>query len=412
MVVNFSPKTTSRLRFPEFSGVWEEKKLGEIATFLKGKGISKEDISINGKNKCIRYGELYTQYNEIITEVKSKTNFSSSGALASEENDVLIPSSGETSLDIATTCCVKEAGVLLGGDLNVIRLNKYQSGDFFSYYLSNGINLRIAKLAQGNSVVHLYASHLKTLKIKSPSLDEQQKIASLFIAVDGWISNLKAQEKSLERYKKGMMQKIFSQQTRFKDDNGKDFSKWEEKKLGEIVTFLKGKGISKEDISINGKNKCIRYGELYTEYNEQIKEVVSRTDVDLNTSKLSKANDILMPTSDVTPSGLATASALNESGIILGGDILIIRSKFINNIFFCYWIKANKKEVMRLVNGVTVYHLYGSDMSRLEIKLPKPEEQQKIADFLTSLDDLIKSKLIKISQAEKWKKGLMQMMFV
>ena len=111
--------------------------MDDFVVFLKGKGISKDDIVNNGKNKCIRYGELYTEYSEVINEVKSRTNISIEGSVLSKENDVLIPSSGETAIDIATVSCVKENNVLLGADLNIIRPNKDQDGEFLSYYLSN-----------------------------------------------------------------------------------------------------------------------------------------------------------------------------------------------------------------------------------------------------------------------------------
>ncbi len=96
-----------------------------------------------------------------------------------------------------------------------------------------------------------------------------------------------------------------------------------------------------------------------------------------------------MPTSDVTPNGLATASALDEAGVILGGDILIIRSKHLNNKYFCYFVSAHKHLIMRLVTGVTVYHIYGSDLATLKMKLPSKEEQMKIAGFLSAIDQKI-----------------------
>jgi type I restriction enzyme, S subunit len=231
---------TPKLRFRGFGGVWVEKKLGQVANFLKGKGISKDDISKEGINKCIRYGELYTDYHEIIEEVKSRTNVSKSDSLESEENDVIIPSSGETALDIATVSCVRGRGVLLGGDLNVMRMEG-QSGEFFAYYLSNFQNRDIARLAQGNSVVHLYSSHLKDLKINIPLFAEQQKIASFLSSVDKWIENLRTQKENLEQYKKGVMQQIFSQKIRFKNEDGNDFPEWEEKRLGEVVDITTGK---------------------------------------------------------------------------------------------------------------------------------------------------------------------------
>src|SRR5690606_8815889 len=138
--------------FPE----WEAKKLGDIASFTKGKGISKSDISEEGQLKCIRYGELYTHYGEVIVKVHSKTNVNKHELILSEFNDIIIPASGESQLDIAKASCVLIDGVALGGDLNILKTEA--NGVFISYYLNNKYRRDIAKLAQGISVVHLYAN--------------------------------------------------------------------------------------------------------------------------------------------------------------------------------------------------------------------------------------------------------------
>jgi type I restriction enzyme S subunit len=191
-------------------------------------------------------------------------------------------------------------------------------------------------------------------QIHIPVLAEQQKIAAFLSTVDCKIEQLKRKKALLEQYKKGMMQKLFSQEIRFKDEKGNAFPEWVQVKLGDLAVFKKGKGIAKSDISENAENPCIRYGELYTTYSEIITDVKSRTEISAEGMMLSRHNDILMPTSDVTPSGLATASALNTEGVILGGDILIIRSKKILNSYFCYFVSAHKKEIIRLVTGITV----------------------------------------------------------
>ena len=112
-----------RLRFPEFLNAeeWVRKKVHQIAKIYKGKGISKADISSDGKQLCIRYGELYTLYSEVILEVISKTSLPADNLFLSKVNDVIIPSSGETKIDIATSSCVMKDDVALGGDLNIIR---------------------------------------------------------------------------------------------------------------------------------------------------------------------------------------------------------------------------------------------------------------------------------------------------
>ena len=111
------------------------------------------------------------------------------------------------------------------------------------------------------------------------------------------------------------------------------------KKLGEVALFSKGKGLSKSELSVDGKYECIHYGELFTKYKESISHIYSQTN-SVDNYVLSQSNDVLMPTSDVTPNGLATASCLNKDGVILGGDILIIRPKkqLLDGVYFSYLV--------------------------------------------------------------------------
>ena len=171
------------LRFPEFSGEWLECELQDIADISKGAGISKDQLSETGES-CILYGELYTKYkSEVISNVVSKTDIENSNLVRSKANDVIIPSSGETAIDISTARCIPYDNILLGGDLNIIRL-KDQDGRFFSYQLNGVRKLDIAQIAQGVSVVHLYGESLKRLKIRFPSKSEQERVSSLLSAID------------------------------------------------------------------------------------------------------------------------------------------------------------------------------------------------------------------------------------
>ena len=196
------------LRFPEFSGEWQRGELKDVATLSKGSGISKDQLSDSG-NPCILYGELYTKYkSEIIREVVSKTDIDSSGLVQSKVNDVIIPCSGEAAIEIATARCVTMDNILLGGDLNIIRLNG-QDGGFFAYQLNGKRKVDIAKVAQGVSVVHLYGEHLKRVKVAYPSLDEQQKISSILTLLDERIATQNKIIEKLESLIKGLCSSLF-----------------------------------------------------------------------------------------------------------------------------------------------------------------------------------------------------------
>ena len=176
-------RNVPHLRFPEFSGEWEGTTLGKISEITKGSGISKDQLSEQG-SPCILYGELYTKYkSEIIGEVYSRTELGSSSLVKSKANDVIIPCSGETAIDISTARCVPFNNILLGGDLNIIRL-KNDDGGFFAYQLNGVRKTDIARVTQGVSVVHLYGENLKQITVYHPAIEEQKKITRLLSLLD------------------------------------------------------------------------------------------------------------------------------------------------------------------------------------------------------------------------------------
>ena len=176
----------------------------------KGTGISKDQLSDDGE-PCILYGELYTKYkSETIREVISKTNIDNTKLVRSKANDVIIPCSGETAEDIATARCVLNGNILLGGDLNIIRLHGYD-GAFMSYQLNGRRKYDIAKVAQGVSVVHLYGEHLKGVKTINPCLEEQKKIAKLLSLLDERIATQNKIIDKLQSLIKGIMVELQKQ---------------------------------------------------------------------------------------------------------------------------------------------------------------------------------------------------------
>lgn len=203
-------QTRPRLRFPKFakSKDWGAQKLGDVVAIFKGKGVAKADVVEGGATPCIRYAELYTVYGEVISEVKSSTNVPVEDLILSEANDVIVPASGETKEDIATCACVMDSGVALGSDLNVLRSEI--DGRFFSYYLNGAKRSELAKLAQGDTVAHLYPSQISRLEINVPAEDdEQRRIADCLVSLDQRIAAQTDHVAALLRHKRGLMQQLF-----------------------------------------------------------------------------------------------------------------------------------------------------------------------------------------------------------
>ncbi|UXS30391.1 restriction endonuclease subunit S [Staphylococcus delphini] len=219
----------------------------------------------------------------------------------------------------------------------------------------------------------------------------------------------------LEEQKKGYMQKIFLQELRFKDENGEEYPVWEEKKLGEVVAFEKGRLLGKKDLSEEGQFSCILYGELYTTYGAIINRIRSRTNVKSHNLKKAENNQILIPSSGETVEDIATASALDvKEEVYIGGDINILIPKKDDGRFISLSLNSiNRWDISKLAQEKTVVHLYNSDLKKLDINLPNSiKEQQKIGNFFSKLDRQIEIQSQKIDLLKQRKQGFLQKMFV
>jgi type I restriction enzyme S subunit len=201
---------TGKKRLAGFNGKLVERKLGEVAEVLKGRGLSKEKLHPEGEIPCILYGELFTSYNRIINTVKSKTNIDE-GEL-SKAGDVLMPGSTTTiGIDLAIASTILQNNVLLGGDIIIIRpSSKYIDSIFLSYYLTEVMKYRISELTQGITIIHLYGKDLRTLRITLPPIEEQSAVANLFKEIDSEIEMLQKKLTKYRMIKQGMMQVLLT----------------------------------------------------------------------------------------------------------------------------------------------------------------------------------------------------------
>lgn len=385
---------------------WEVKSLGEVGNFLKGKGISKNDISNDGI-ECIRYGELYTTYNEVINKVVSKTNIELSELIFSEKNDVIIPSSGETALDIARASCILIDNIALGGDLNIFRGD--MNGKYLSYYINSLGKIRLSSYAQGASVIHLYSNSLKNFLIPIPPKEEQEKIAQILMT---WDEAIEKQEELIEQekeFKKGMMQKIFSQELRFKDENGNDYPEWEEKKLGDISSNIMY-GMNAAATEFDGQNKYIRITDISEASNKFIPNPLSSPLASLEERFLVNENDILF-----ARTGASTGKSYlydSKDGILYYAGFLIrFNINKENNSKYIFYQTLTKKyqnwlKIMSMRSGQP--GINAEEYKGFEMDIPSLPEQEKIADFLSTIDEKIDVLEKKLEELKEQKKGLMQ----
>ena len=371
------------LRFPEFTEEWKEERLGKIAELSKGVGISKEQLSEDGE-PCILYGELYTKYkSEIIHKVISKTNIESSNLKRSKRNDVIIPCSGETAIDIAVARCVPFDNILLGGDLNIIRLHK-DDGAFMAYQLNGKRKIDIAKLAQGVSVVHLYGENIKSIKTYNPCLQEQQKIVKLLSMLDERIEVQNKIIEDLKKLKSAIRKRVF--------------------------TSLKNEHTESYEI-----NQLLSY-EQPTAY------IVTNDEYSADTA--------LTPVLTANK-GFVLGYTDEDSGIYQKGECIIfddftMDAKYVS---FPFKVKSSAIKILTAKPNVNLRFMfeylsylglkseehkrhYISEIASLVIELPSKEKQNRIANLMTSLDNKLALEEKAKARYEDKKRYLLSQMFI
>jgi type I restriction enzyme, S subunit len=411
-----------RLRFPAFRNAegWTSTTLGLEASFYKGKGISKSEIDPSGSRPCIRYGELYTRYSEVIRDVYSRTNVDQAELFLSQENDVIIPGSGETKEDIATASCVALAGVALGGDLNVIRTP--HNGVFLSYYLNGTLRRKIAKIAQGDTVVHLYPSQLEGVSIAFPQSTEQQKIADCLTSLDEVIAAQGQKVEALKTHKRGLMQQLFPREgealPRLRFPEFRDGPEWEAKRIGDhrpFVTsgsrgwathyadhgslFVRITNLSRESILLDLADS--RFVNLPPDASEGV-----RTQL--------KVHDVLISiTADIgiigyVDAGIPTPAYINQHIALVRFEASAVCAKFV-----AYLLASDnsQRRFRAATDNGTKAGLNLTEVQNTQLLLPLVQEQQRIASCLASFDDRIAAEYDKLDVMRTHKKGLMQQLF-
>jgi len=402
---------TPQLRFPEFTDQWNIKQFDDIFDRVtsKNKENNQNILTISAQRGLVSQNKFFSK----LVASKDVTNY-----YLLHENDYTYNKSYSNGYPMGAIKRLVNDNKGVVSTLYICFSNTDTRSILFidQYFEAGKLNTEIAKIAQegarNHGLLNISVVDFFKLPLIVPSILEQQKIADYIGGIDSKLTSIQTKVAAMRKYKKGVTQALFSGKLRFKDGNGNPYPDWREKKLGELVKFHRGNLLSKADIDCNGKYKCVHYGELFTEYTEVIQDIKSRTNLD--TKSISKSGDILMPTSDVTPQGLAKASVINEDGVMLGGDINILRpNDNISPIFLSYLMNLQKKKIMRLVAGATVRHVYSKDIAKIIYYVPtSTDEQQKIANFLTTIDDKIKLDEAKLASAKEFKKALLQRMFV
>jgi len=374
---------------------WSVKSLGEIGVFSKGKGISKSEITETGL-PCVRYAEIYTKYNNYVYCFNSFINRNSAqNSKTIESGDILFAGSGETLEDIGK--CIAYLGketVYAGGDIIVLK-PKTENSKYLSFALNHSIaNKQKHKLGQGHSVVHIYSSSLKNLKIILPPLPEQQKIAAILSTWDNAISKQEQLIAAKQHYKKGLMQLLLTGKKRFDGfDEG-----WEEVRLRDLAKITMGQ--SPDSVSYNDK----KVGLWLIQGNADIKQRKSRPRFWTSQStKICEIGEILM-----TVRAPVGAVAKSEHKACIGRGVCSIKPNESND-FIYYKLLNFEKKWSKYEQGSTFSAVSSSDIKNLKINIPNSiKEQQEISQVLTDADIEIALIQNQLTQLQTQKRGLMQ----
>ncbi|WP_099044504.1 restriction endonuclease subunit S [Leuconostoc citreum] len=388
-------KRTPQIRFKGFTDDWEDRKLGELASFSKGNGYTKNDLVEFG-DPIILYGRLYTKYETVIEKVDTFVN-KKDKSIISEGSEVIVPASGESSEDISRASVVGKSGIILGGDLNIIKPVNYIDSIFLALTISNGSQQKeMSKKAQGKSVVHLHNSDLKQVNILYPKLEEQQKIGSFFKQLDNTIALHQRKLDLLKEQKKGFLQKMFPKNgAKVPELRFEGFSDdWEERKLKDVV-----------ENQIKGKAQFEKLAPGEVEY--------------LDTSRLNGGQAILTNgLKDVTLDDILILWDGSKAGTVyhgfegaLGSTLKAYRTSA-NSKFVYQYLKRHQDNIYNNYRTPNIPHVQKDFLNVFTICVPVSDEQEKIASFFKQLDDIIALHQRKLDLLKEQKKGFLQKMFV
>ena len=283
------------------------------------------------------------------------------------------------------------------------------NGKYFYYNFSTNFNRRVMKMSAKNSVDSVRRDMITKMVLTYPSLEEQTKIAEFLTSVDKQIELLETKKSKLNTYKSGLMQKLFSQELRFKDDNGNDYPEWKNSYFENEVNIIGGgTPDTTNDKFWNGEINWFTPSEIKIKYINQSYRTITEEGLKSSSAKILPIGTILL----TTRATIGYCSILEQIATTNQGFQSIVVNKNNFNEFFYYWIINNRNEFIKRATGSTFLEISKKEILKIPIRIPSLIEQNKIANFLTSIDQQIDTVDQQIKKTQSFKKGLLQQMFV
>ena len=405
-----------KLRFQEFDGAWSNSKIDDIAVVTSGGTPSRSNLTFwDGNIPWVTTSLVDFNIIQSAEEFITQKGLDNSSAKLFPKNTILMAMYGQG--------ITRGKVAILGIDATTnqacaaIKLqSNYDTQFIFQNLMSRYEEIR--DLSNDGGQKNLSAGIIKEIEVYYPEKTEQIKIASFLSVVDEKISQFNQKHELLSQYKQGMMQKLFSQQIRFKADDGSEFREWERAKVGNITETIFGYPFDSKDMVEDNSGiplmRGINIGERHIRHSLELDRFFLK-----DISKLEKyfvqVNDIVLSMDGSKVGRNSAFVTIKDTGSLLVQRVCILREKENTNIQYVYqWIIS--KEFHRYVDQVKtssgIPHISGKQIQDYEISYPCLEEQTKIANFLSVIDQKIEMVTQQIEQAKQWKKGLLQQMFI
>ncbi len=411
---------TPQLRFPEFTDEWQVKKLGDLADGKLSNGVFNDPSKVGSGYRLINVKDMYVDGlidTETLTKVAiSKVEFDRS---AVRDGDLFFTRSSLVKEGIAYTNIYKgiENDITFDGHLIKLTPNVNITSSDFLYYLTKTNTVRRQLITYGTTttMTTIGQREVANVDVAIPTKPEQQKNADYMRGIDGKLTSIQTKVAALYEYKKGIMQALFSGKLRFKDENGNLYPDWEEKKLGEVLEFVRN-GLS-IDQNTRGVGYAVTRIETISNNNIDTNRVgFVDTQTDISDYKL-LLGDLLFSNIN-SPAQIGRTVYIDKNLDVYHGMNLLrlrVQRDKVNAKYIYYVLSSSKykRHFERICNkAVNQASINQTDLKRTITVIPSIQEQQKIANFLTILDDKIKLEEAKLASAKEFKKGLLQRMFL
>lgn len=383
----------------------------DIFLFSTGKNIKQNEASPEFETFCVRYGELYHMYSEVIKEVINKTDLDKTELIFSEGDEILLPSAGEDPLDIGLASALTIANVAIGRTINILKpmSSDVYSQIYVSYYINHKLRRKISNLAKGSSISNVYNSDLKTLEIILPNVNEQKKVANFLSLLDDRIITQRKIISHLETLMKNSQENIFNQKLKLKKENGNNFPEWKIKKLGDLLIESKEKSREKNQYRIiSSTAKGLFYQDDYF-----TRDIASQ---DNTGYKILKKNQLVFSPQNLWLGNINVNSDF-EVGLVSPSYKIFNFDEKLTSASFCkYYLKTSAMLFefgQSSIQGASVVrrNLDLNMFFNIQIQIPSIDEQTKIANFLSAIAEKIETEKKILAQYQTQKKYLLANLF-